>query len=159
MPMGIEVTTRKARKFEPRKIAHPNFKNISLSDAVKLLKNAKNGEFIIRPSSKGKQYLAISWKFFDEVFVHLSLKEEVVPGEKFRTILVLDNKKETFENFDEIIERYIQREATARHSSDLTNFLSSQIHHPLQQPHERCEGSQKVHSKTGGGHREGTQKR
>lgn len=105
MPMGIEVTTRKAKKFEPRKIAHPNFKNISMSDAVKLLKNSKNGEFIIRPSSKGKQYLAISWKFFEEVFVHLSLKEEVVPGEKFKTVLVLDGNKEVFENFDEVIER------------------------------------------------------
>lgn len=39
-PVGIEVTAKKQRKFEPRKIAHPNFKNISLGDAVKLLKNA-----------------------------------------------------------------------------------------------------------------------
>lgn len=76
-PMGIEVQSKKAKKFEPRKIAHPNFKNISMSYAVKLLKNARNGEFIIRPSSKGKQYLAITWKFFDDIFVHLSLKEEI----------------------------------------------------------------------------------
>ena len=75
--MGIEVQSRKVKKFEPRKIAHPNFKNISMSYAVKLLKNARNGEFIIRPSSKGKQYLAITWKFFDDIFVHLSLKEEI----------------------------------------------------------------------------------
>ncbi|EAR82689.2 zinc knuckle protein (macronuclear) [Tetrahymena thermophila SB210] len=105
-PLGIDVTERKAKKFEPRKIAHPNFKNISITDAVKLLKNAKNGEFIIRPSSKGKQYLAITWKFFDDVFVHLSLKEEYGKEKGFQTKYVL-NDKESFDNFDEIIERYI----------------------------------------------------
>lgn len=77
MPMGIDITTRKTKKFDPRKISHPNFKNISLNDAVKFLKNAKNGEFIIRPSSKGNTYLAITWKFFDDVFIHLTLKEEM----------------------------------------------------------------------------------
>jgi len=94
------------KKFEPRKIAHPNFKNISMSYAVKLLKNARNGEFIIRPSSKGKQYLAITWKFFDDIFVHLSLKEEIQQSDKFQTKLVL-NDREEFDNFDEVIERYI----------------------------------------------------
>lgn len=99
------MTSRKVKKFEPRKIAHPNFKNISITDAVRLLKNSKNGEFIIRPSSKGKQYLAITWKFFDDVFVHLSLKEEIQHTEKsFQTKFIL-NEKETFDNFDEIIER------------------------------------------------------
>lgn len=39
--------------------------------------------------------------------MHLSLKEETIQGEKFQTKLILDGNKDSFDNFDEVIERYI----------------------------------------------------
>lgn len=65
----------KIGRFVPRKINHPHFKNSGLGIAIKFLKNRKNGTFVFRPSSKGTQYLNLTWKFYSNIFVHCSIKE------------------------------------------------------------------------------------
>jgi len=62
-------------RFVPRKISHPHFKNIGLQTALMFLKQKKNGSFIFRPSSKGIDYLNITWKFYQKYYVHLEIKE------------------------------------------------------------------------------------
>ncbi len=78
---------------------------MSIGDAIKYVKNCPIGEFIIRPSSNNKHQLVVTWKFYDDVYVHLSLKEEPL-SDKIGNRLVL-NEREKFDNFDELIERYI----------------------------------------------------
>eukprot|EP01130_Rhizamoeba_saxonica_P014788 TRINITY_DN6498_c0_g1_i1.p1 TRINITY_DN6498_c0_g1~~TRINITY_DN6498_c0_g1_i1.p1 ORF type:complete len:1391 (-),score=418.40 TRINITY_DN6498_c0_g1_i1:106-4233(-) len=59
-----------------RAVVHQHFKNIDAEDAEKLLENETRGEVVIRPSSKGYQTLAITWKFYDDIFVHIEIKED-----------------------------------------------------------------------------------
>jgi transcription elongation factor SPT6 len=47
-----------------------------LKGAVDYIESQKVGEYIIRPSSRGREYLTITWKFFEGVIVHLCIKEE-----------------------------------------------------------------------------------
>ncbi|MEQ2187721.1 Transcription elongation factor SPT6, partial [Goodea atripinnis] len=45
-----------------RVIAHPNFHNISFSQAEKMMETLDQGDLIIRPSSKGENHLTVTWK-------------------------------------------------------------------------------------------------
>ena len=63
-------------KPEFRRISHPKYRNISSQPAVELIKTEQNGEFIIRPSSQGSDYLVITWKFFNRVIVHIKIRVE-----------------------------------------------------------------------------------
>ena len=75
-----------------------------LKGAVDYIESQKVGEYIIRPSSRGKDYLTITWKFFEGVIVHLQIKEEH-RQDNYKPKLLLG--KDEFESFDEIYERYI----------------------------------------------------
>ena len=54
-----------------RFIKHPNFFNIRSGEAVERLSNAHNGALIIRPSNKGPDHLAVTWRVNEGVFQHL----------------------------------------------------------------------------------------
>ena len=43
--------------------------------AIQYLKEKPDGSFVFRPSSKGVGYLNLTWKFYDDVLVHLTIKE------------------------------------------------------------------------------------
>jgi transcription elongation factor SPT6 len=75
-----------------------------LKGATDYIESQKVGEYIIRPSSRGKEYLTITWKFFEGVIVHLQVKEEQRPN-TYQPKLLLG--KDEYESFDEIYERYI----------------------------------------------------
>ena len=95
------------QKYIPRRINHPHFKNISLYSAQQQLMNRQKGEFIIRPSSKGTDRLNITWKLWDNVIMHLEVKE----GNKSENQLIsnfLYISKEEYSTLDEIVERYIK---------------------------------------------------
>lgn len=59
-----------------RRISHPKFKNITLSTAVEEVKLLKIGDYIIRPSTEGTEYLTITWHFYKNVISHIKLKME-----------------------------------------------------------------------------------
>jgi transcription elongation factor SPT6 len=63
-------------KADFRRISHPKFKNISAIPAIELMKSEHIGEFVIRPSSQGPEYLTITWNFFKGVIVHIKVKCE-----------------------------------------------------------------------------------
>lgn len=75
-----------------------------LKGAIEYIEGQKVGEYIIRPSSRGKEFLTITWKFFEGVLVHLLVKEEYLK-DYFKPKLLLG--KDEYETFDEIYERYI----------------------------------------------------
>lgn len=62
-------------RFKNRKINHPHFKNIGLGVAINYLSEKPDGSFVFRPSSKGSDFINLTWKFYDEVIVHLTIKE------------------------------------------------------------------------------------
>lgn len=98
---------RKLGRFVPRRINHPHFRNIGLSMAQEYLSERLNGEFVFRPSSKGTDYINLTWKLFEDIIAHIPIKE----GYK-TTKDDISNKlsihKQDFESLDDIIESYIK---------------------------------------------------
>lgn len=55
--------------------------NISSKDAIKRLQSEDNGEFYFRPSSRGINYVMLTWKFFEGNIVHIDIEEsDKMPG-------------------------------------------------------------------------------
>jgi len=92
----------------PRRVNHPKFMNLNSAGALEKLANADIGEFIFRPSSRGPDNLTLTWKFFDNNFVHIDIKEDMkAPGASIGAKLLIGTS-DLFENLQEIVERYIQ---------------------------------------------------
>lgn len=62
---------------------------------------------MVRPSSKGTDYLNITWKFFDHVIAHLEIRED----KKEANALIAKKlflSQLAYESLDEIIDKYIK---------------------------------------------------
>ncbi|XP_014910255.1 transcription elongation factor SPT6 isoform X2 [Poecilia latipinna] len=90
-----------------RVIAHPNFHNISFSQAEKMMETLDQGDLIIRPSSKGENHLTVTWKVADGIYQHVDVREEGKEN-AFSLGHTLWINTEEFEDLDEITARYIQ---------------------------------------------------
>ena len=74
--------------------------------AISNLKREDNGEFYFRPSSKGTNHLTLTWKFYENNIVHIDIKEsQKAIGANIGSKLTISD--ETYENLQEIVERYI----------------------------------------------------
>ena len=87
-------------------IAHDSFMNISYGDAILKLQSMDQGECIIRPSSKGSDFISATWKVHDNIYSQITIHEKnkinnYTLGEK-----LLINGEE-FEDLDEVIARYV----------------------------------------------------
>ncbi|KAK5942448.1 Transcription elongation factor spt6 [Knufia obscura] len=58
-----------------RVIKHPLFKPMNSKAAEEYLGSMNRGDLVIRPSSKGNDHLAITWKVADGVFQHIDVLE------------------------------------------------------------------------------------
>lgn len=58
-----------------RVIKHPLFRPFSSAQAEEYLGSQNRGDVVIRPSSKGNDHLAITWKVADGVFQHIDVLE------------------------------------------------------------------------------------
>lgn len=54
-----------------RVIKHPNFHNFNSTQAEAFLENQQPGDLVIRPSSKGNDHLAVTWKVADGLYQHI----------------------------------------------------------------------------------------
>ncbi|KAH3765056.1 transcription elongation factor SPT6 [Pelomyxa schiedti] len=98
------VVTQKILRV--RDVVHPQFKNIPAGAALKCLEGQPYGEVIIRPSASRNDQLSLTWKFYDDVYVHFSILEEDKPYEMaIGHTLTLAGRK--FGDLNEIISRFI----------------------------------------------------
>ena len=94
-------------RFKNRKINHPHFKNIGLGVAISYLQEKPDGNFVFRPSSKGTDYLNLTWKFYGDVIVHLTIKEGYKSQqESISKELQLNGI--IYSSMDDIIENYVK---------------------------------------------------
>lgn len=98
---------------------HPSFHNISFAEAEKLMQTMKQGEAIVRPSSKGADHLTVTWKVTDEVYQHIDVREEGKEN-AFSLGQSLWIGNEEFEDLDEIIARHVN--PMAAYASELLDF-------------------------------------
>jgi len=102
-----------------RVIVHPSFHNIGYKEAEKLLETMDQGDVIIRPSSKGKDNLSVSWKVTDKIYQHIDVREEGKEN-AFSLGSSLWIGSEEFEDLDEIIARHIN--PMASHTRDVLAY-------------------------------------
>ncbi|PIN24411.1 hypothetical protein CDL12_02865 [Handroanthus impetiginosus] len=109
---GKEKTHRQeelAKKlFKPRLIVHPRSQNITADEAIELLSDKDPGESVIRPSSRGLNYLTLTLKVFDGVYDHQDI-EEVGKDDKDITASLQIGKivRIRGDTFDEVMDRYV----------------------------------------------------
>ncbi|KAK0522786.1 Transcription elongation factor spt6 [Tilletia horrida] len=94
-------------KSQVRMIKHPNFHNFRAGQAEEHLATQPRGSCVIRPSSKGVNHLALTWKVDDGIYQHVDVEEFDKPDE-FSIGRKL--KVDTFEftDLDEMIVEYVQ---------------------------------------------------
>lgn len=54
-----------------RVVKHPNFHNFNATQAENYLDKQQRGDVVIRPSSKGVDHLAVTWKVDDKLYQHI----------------------------------------------------------------------------------------
>ena len=111
--------SRQSQTYVKRVIVHPSFHNIGFPEAEKLMKNMKQGDAIVRPSSKGVDHLTVTWKVTENVHQHIDVKEEGKANDfSLGSRLWIGN--EEFEDLDEIIARHVN--PMAAYVSEILDF-------------------------------------
>jgi transcription elongation factor SPT6 len=104
-----------------RMIEHPLFRNMNAEEAETFLKDKEIGEVVIRPSSQGYNQLTISWKFLDNMVVHVQVREEGKAANNPRSLgKILFIGDEKFDDLNEILARHI--EPIVSFSNELVSF-------------------------------------
>ncbi|ORX55479.1 transcription elongation factor Spt6 [Piromyces finnis] len=109
---------KKATKRITRNIQHPYFKSFDYREAENYLSSRPRGEIVIRPSSKGNDHLAITWKIDDNVYQHLDIQEQGKDGE-FKIGKILKVNDTEFTELDELVVVYV--EPMARWAEEMMN--------------------------------------
>lgn len=124
----MEVQARKKRaEVDPtrRVIKHPNFHNMNSMQAETYLEKQQLGDVVIRPSSKGIDHLAVTWKVADKLFQHIGTQVPLNPlphsqsvadvtepnadptGQTVGTQLIVDSTH-SYADLDELIVNHVQ---------------------------------------------------
>ena len=90
-----------------RVVKHPNFKPYNSVQAEEWLGSQPIGEVIIRPSSKGNDHLAVTWKVADNVYQHIDVLEMQKDNE-FSVGKLLRIGKYTYSDLDELIVEHVK---------------------------------------------------
>ncbi|KOC62723.1 Transcription elongation factor SPT6 [Habropoda laboriosa] len=120
--MKTEEEAKKAQQrqtYVKRVIIHPSFHNVSFAEVEKLMQTMKQGEAIIRPSSKGADHLTVTWKVTENIYQHIDIREEGKEN-TFSLGRSLWIGNEEFEDLDEIIARHIN--PMSAYVSELLDF-------------------------------------
>ncbi|KAJ2753327.1 Transcription elongation factor spt6, partial [Coemansia pectinata] len=64
-----------------RTIPHPLFKPLNSREAEQYLANRPRGDCVIRPSSRGVDHIAITWKVAEGLFQHIDVQERDKPSD------------------------------------------------------------------------------
>lgn len=91
-----------------RVINHPLFKPFNSTQAEEFLGSQAPGEVVIRPSSKGNDHLAITWKVADGVYQHVDVLELQKENEFSVGRLLRVGGKYTYTDLDELIVEHVK---------------------------------------------------
>ena len=130
----LEMQARKKRAETDRTrrvVKHPNFHNFNATQAENFLEKQQRGDVVIRPSSKGVDHLAITWKVEDRLYQHIgacqvqfnasqlpmwAMPDVTEMNMPSGAVLVVDDKHQ-YADLDELIVNHVQ--AIARKVEEL----------------------------------------
>ncbi|PSN72271.1 transcription elongation factor Spt6 [Corynespora cassiicola Philippines] len=100
-----------------RVVNHPLFFSFNAAQAEEYLGSKEPGEVVIRPSSKGLDHLAVTWKVSDNIYQHIDVLEmnkanEYSLGKQLRV------GKQVYSDLDELIVNHV--EAMAKKVTEMT---------------------------------------
>ncbi|KIO20227.1 hypothetical protein M407DRAFT_30136 [Tulasnella calospora MUT 4182] len=121
MERNKDIADRKKRREVDqirRIIKHPNFHNLNYKQAEELLSHQQRGDVVIRPSTKGPDHLAVTWKVDDGLYQHIDVVEPNadITSQTVGSHLVVDGKYQ-FSDLDELIVNHVK--AMARKVEEL----------------------------------------
>ena len=100
-----------------RVIKHPLFRSFNAAQAEEYLGSQSSGDVIIRPSSKGLDHLAVTWKVADSVYQHIDVLELDKDNEFAVGKLLKVGGRWTYSDLDELIVDHVK--AMARKVDDM----------------------------------------
>ncbi|XP_023644551.1 transcription elongation factor SPT6-like [Capsella rubella] len=101
-----EMAPKEKDRFKFRMIVHPSFRNITAHQATEYLSDKQFGDCVVHPSSRGVNYLTLTLKIYDNVYVH----KEIVEGMKEDDVCIgktLRIGEETYECLDWMMDWYV----------------------------------------------------
>ncbi|KAG8037442.1 hypothetical protein G9C98_005652 [Cotesia typhae] len=105
LPDDFESMSKKRKNHYGRDEDHPLFRDMDVEFCEKLMRVKKQGEIIVRPSSKGSDYLKITWKVTDGICQHVKVKKKLKSRSSGRYKYWINNKE--FRSLDDIINSFI----------------------------------------------------
>jgi transcription elongation factor SPT6 len=123
MARDQDIAERKKRAEESksrRVIKHPNFHNFNSSQAEHYLESQPRGEVVIRPSSKGFDHLAVTWKVDEGLYQHIDVTEPYADptGQTVSNELIVDATHH-YADLDELLVNHVK--AINKKVEDLMN--------------------------------------
>lgn len=100
-----ETETKSGRA--QRVIKHPLYRIMNSAQAEEFLGSQSRGDVVIRPSSKGPDHLAVTWKVSDNVYQHVDVLE-LEKENDFSVGKTLKVGREKYSDLDELIELHIK---------------------------------------------------
>ena len=91
-----------------RVIKHPLFRAFNSAQAEEYLGSQNRGDVIIRPSSKGLDHLAVTWKVSDGIFQHIDVLEMDKENEFALGKTLKIGGKYTYSDLDELIVLHVK---------------------------------------------------
>lgn len=109
-----ELAKERAKLANTRNIQHPLYHNFNFKQAEEFLAPQAVGDCVIRPSSKGQDYLTVTWKVANNLFQHLLVQERL--NNAGIKEYIVDHKK--YADLDQLIFQHIQ--AIAKRIDEMT---------------------------------------
>ncbi|KNE90249.1 hypothetical protein PSTG_16290 [Puccinia striiformis f. sp. tritici PST-78] len=133
-----ETTKKKGSRRTQRVIKHPNFHNFNAGQAEQHLANLQRGDCVIRPSSRGTDHLAVTWKVDTGIYQHIDVLELDKPNEFSLGRILKIGGRYSYSDLDELIvshvramarkvEEMIQHEKYKGSYDDMSNFLKTYL--------------------------------
>lgn len=104
----LESKTESGGLRAGRVIKHPLFRPFNAKQAEEYLGNHNRGDVVIRPSSKGTDHLAVTWKVADGVYQHIDVLELDKENEFSLGKTLRIGGRYTYSDLDELIVAHVK---------------------------------------------------
>ena len=91
-----------------RVVHHPNWHTMTSGQAELYLAPLQRGDVVIRPSSKGADHLAVTWKVDDDVYQHIDVTEIDKPNEYTIGRILRVAGKYSYSDLDDLIINHVK---------------------------------------------------
>lgn len=91
-----------------RVIKHPLFRPFNSTQAEEYLGSQGRGDLVIRPSSKGPDHLAVTWKVSDNVYQHIDVLELDKTNQQATGVTLKVGGRYSYSDLDELIVNHVK---------------------------------------------------